>query len=86
MAACRLWLDAEIGILKPQVVVCLGATAAQALISPSFKVTKRRGKLVPSQLAPPSWRRSTLRRFSGRPTMTPASGSASSSSQTSAQS
>jgi len=38
--------------LKPRVVVCLGATAAQALISPSFKVTKQRGKLVPSPLAP----------------------------------
>src|SRR5947207_15974208 len=40
IAACRLWLDAEIGILKPQVVVCLGATAAQAVISPTFQVTR----------------------------------------------
>jgi DNA polymerase len=52
VAACRLWLDAEIAILKPQVIVCLGAVAAQALISPSFKVTKQRGKLIPSPLAP----------------------------------
>lgn len=52
IAACRLWLDAEIGILKPQVVVCLGATAAQVLIAPSFKVTQQRGKLIPSPLAP----------------------------------
>lgn len=52
IAACRLWLDAEIGILKPQVVVCLGATAAQALISSTFKVTKQRGKLIRSPLAP----------------------------------
>jgi uracil-DNA glycosylase family protein len=52
IAACRLWLDAEIGILKPQVIVCLGSTAAQALISPTFKVTKQRGKLIPSTLAP----------------------------------
>jgi len=52
VAACRLWLDAEIGILKPQVVVCLGATAAQALIAPTFKVTQQRGKLIPSPLAP----------------------------------
>jgi DNA polymerase len=52
IAACRLWLDAEIAILKPQVVVCLGATAAQALISPSYKVTRQRGTLVPSTLAP----------------------------------
>jgi uracil-DNA glycosylase family protein len=52
IAACRLWLDAELAILKPQVVVCLGATAAQALISSRFKVTKERGKLIPSKLAP----------------------------------
>ena len=52
IAACRLWLDAEIGILKPQVVVCLGATAAQALIATSFKVTQQRGKLISSPLAP----------------------------------
>jgi len=51
IAACRLWLDAEIGILKPLVVVCLGATAAQALISPTFKVTQQRGTLIPSTLA-----------------------------------
>ena len=50
--ACRLWLDAELAILKPRVVVCLGATAAQALISPTFKVTKERGKLIASPLAP----------------------------------
>src|SRR5439155_19442471 len=52
IAACRLWLDAEIGLLKPQVVVCLGATAAQALIAPTFQVTQQRGKLIPSSLAP----------------------------------
>jgi uracil-DNA glycosylase len=52
VAACRLWLDAEIGILKPQVIVCLGAVAAQALIAPNFKVTQLRGKLIPSTLAP----------------------------------
>jgi DNA polymerase len=52
VAACRLWLDAEIGILKPQVIVCLGAVAAQALIAPGFKVTQQRGKLIPSPLAP----------------------------------
>ena len=52
VAACKLWLEAEIRILRPQVVVCLGATAAQALIGPSFRVTKERGKLIPSPLAP----------------------------------
>jgi uracil-DNA glycosylase len=52
IAACRLWLDAELALLKPQVVVALGATAAQALIAPNFKVTQQRGKLIPSPLAP----------------------------------
>jgi uracil-DNA glycosylase len=60
--ACRLWLDAELAILKPRVVVCLGATAAQALISPTFKVTKERGKLIASPLAPTSLPRCTPRR------------------------
>lgn len=52
IAACRPWLDAELDLLKPQVVVCLGATAAQALISKDFKVSQRRGELIPSPLAP----------------------------------
>jgi uracil-DNA glycosylase family protein len=52
VAACRLWLDAEIALLEPRVIVCLGATAAQALISPKFRVTQERGKLIPSPLAP----------------------------------
>jgi uracil-DNA glycosylase len=52
IAACRLWLDAELALLKPQVVVALGATAAQALIAENFKVTQQRGKLIPSTLAP----------------------------------
>ena len=52
VAACRLWLDAELAILRPQVVVCLGATAAQALIAPAFRVTRERGKLIDSPLAP----------------------------------
>ncbi len=52
IAACRPWLDAEIAVVKPKVVVCLGATAAQALLGPSFRVTKNRGKLVRSELAP----------------------------------
>jgi DNA polymerase len=52
IAACRPWLDAEIGLLKPRVIVCLGATAAQALLGKQFKVTARRGELIPSTLAP----------------------------------
>jgi len=52
IAACRPWLDAEIGLVKPRVIVCLGATAAQALLGASFKVTTHRGIFMPSTLAP----------------------------------
>jgi DNA polymerase len=52
IAACRPWLDAEIAAVKPRVIVCLGATAAQALLGKNFKVTQRRGELIPSDLAP----------------------------------
>ena len=45
--ACRPWLEAEFAVLKPEVVVCLGATAAKALSSPSFRITKERGRLMP---------------------------------------
>jgi DNA polymerase len=47
LRACRPWLEAEFAVLKPEVVVCLGATAAKALISPSFRITKERGQLLP---------------------------------------
>ncbi|HJW14005.1 MAG TPA: UdgX family uracil-DNA binding protein [Thermoanaerobaculia bacterium] len=52
VAACRPWLDAEIALMKPRVLVCLGATAAQALLGSAFRVTKSRGTFVPSALAP----------------------------------
>ncbi len=52
IAACRPWLDAEIALVRPKVVVCLGATAAQALLGASFRVTKSRGAFIPSELAP----------------------------------
>jgi uracil-DNA glycosylase family protein len=52
IAACRPWLDAEIAVLKPEVLVCLGATAAQALLGRSFRVTTQRGRFVASALAP----------------------------------
>jgi len=52
IAACRPWLDAEIEAVKPRVVVCLGATAAQALLGRTFKVTQRRGELISSNIAP----------------------------------
>lgn len=51
IAACRPWLDAEIVVVKPKVLVCLGATAAQALLGPTFRVTKSRGSFAPSELA-----------------------------------
>ena len=47
LRACRPWLEAEFAVLQPEVVVCLGATAAKALISPSFRITKDRGQLIP---------------------------------------
>jgi uracil-DNA glycosylase len=51
IAACRPWLDAEIALIQPEVIVCLGATAAQALLGPRFRVTRDRGRFVPSPLA-----------------------------------
>jgi DNA polymerase len=50
--ACRPWLEAEIRVVRPRAIVCLGATAARALLGPGFRVTARRGELVPSPLAP----------------------------------
>lgn len=50
--ACRPWLEAELDRLKPRVLVCLGATAAQALLGRSFRITVSRGQWVPSPLAP----------------------------------
>ena len=52
IAACRQWLDAEIEIVKPQIIVCLGATAAQALLGRAFRVTQQRGELLPFDAAP----------------------------------
>jgi uracil-DNA glycosylase len=50
--ACRPWLEAELRTLRPSVLVCLGATAAKALLGASFKVSEERGRFVPSDLAP----------------------------------
>jgi DNA polymerase len=51
-AACRIWLDTELALLRPKVLVCLGATAAQALLGRQFRVSKQRGIPVDSDLAP----------------------------------
>jgi uracil-DNA glycosylase len=52
ISACRPWLDTEIALVKPRVLVCLGATAAQALLGRAFKVSRQRGETVESSLAP----------------------------------
>ena len=52
IAACRPWLDAELELIHPRVLVCLGATAAQALLGRQFRVTRHRGQWVESPLAP----------------------------------
>ena len=52
ISACRPWLETEIALVKPRVLVCLGATAAQALLGKSFKVSRQRGEFVDSSLAP----------------------------------
>jgi DNA polymerase len=50
--ACNPWLQAELEVVKPRVVVCLGATAAQAVIGRGFKVTQHRGEFVDTELGP----------------------------------
>lgn len=50
--ACRPWLEAELAAVEPELVVCLGATAAQALLGPGFRVTQERGRILRSPLAP----------------------------------
>jgi uracil-DNA glycosylase family protein len=49
IAACRPWLDAEIEAVQPEVIVCLGATAAQALLGKQFRVTKSRGQIIEAE-------------------------------------
>ena len=50
--ACRPWLEAEIDLVNPEVVVCLGATAAQALLGRDFRVSRQRGEFVPTPGGP----------------------------------
>jgi uracil-DNA glycosylase family protein len=51
LAACRPWLKAELAVVQPRVLVCLGATAAQSLLGRQFRVTKQRGEWIDSDLA-----------------------------------
>jgi len=52
VVACHPWIQTEIELVRPRVIVCLGSTAAQALIDPKFKVTQHRGERLTSPLAP----------------------------------
>jgi DNA polymerase len=52
VAACRPWLEAEIETVKPELVVLLGATAAQAILGSSFRVSRQRGQFVESLMGP----------------------------------
>jgi uracil-DNA glycosylase len=49
--ACKPWLEAELAVVRPRVLVCLGATAAQSLLGKQFRVTKERGRWLESDLA-----------------------------------
>ena len=68
ITACRAWLEAEIEAVQPEVIVCLGATAAQALLGRQFRVTQQRGQAMPFSEASRSWQRSILLPFCGRRT------------------
>lgn len=50
--ACRPWLEAEIKAIQPEIIVCLGATAAQALLGKTFRVTQQRGEILETPWAP----------------------------------
>lgn len=52
IAACLPWLEAELQVVRPRVLVCLGATAAQALLGRDFRITRSRGQWIESALAP----------------------------------
>ncbi|MFY9821932.1 MAG: UdgX family uracil-DNA binding protein [Thermoanaerobaculia bacterium] len=56
--ACRPWLEAELELVKPRIIVCLGATAAQSLMGPKFRVTVERGKFFETPWAP--WLTATI--------------------------
>jgi DNA polymerase len=52
VSACHPWLEAELAVIRPLAVVCLGATAAQALLGRGYKVTQHRGEVLPTSFAP----------------------------------
>jgi DNA polymerase len=52
IAACRPWLEAELRVVRPKLLICLGATAGQSIFGSSFRVTRERGKVLKSELGP----------------------------------
>jgi uracil-DNA glycosylase len=52
--ACKPWLEAEVARIGPELIVCLGATAAQGLLGADFRVTRQHGQLMPTALGPPA--------------------------------
>jgi DNA polymerase len=54
VAACRPWLEGEVARIGPELIVALGATAAQALLGPAFRVTRQHGEVLPTDLGPPA--------------------------------
>jgi DNA polymerase len=52
--ACRPWLESEVAVVRPQIVVLLGATAAQSVMGPAFRVSKQRGQVMPTPLGVPA--------------------------------
>jgi DNA polymerase len=54
IAACRPWLEAELEVVNPELLVCLGATAAKALLGSGFRVTRDRGEVVESKVGFPA--------------------------------
>jgi len=52
--ACRPWLEAEVEAVRPRLLVLMGATAAQSILGPTFRVTQHRGKVIPTPLGTPA--------------------------------
>jgi DNA polymerase len=68
--ACFQWLESEMEAVKPKVIVCLGATAAKALLGPRFRITQQRGQVQPREGLPDviaTWHPSYLLRLKDRP-------------------
>jgi DNA polymerase len=60
VAACRPWLESELALLEPDLLVCLGATAAQAVLGSGFRVTQHRGEFLPSPIESVAWVTATV--------------------------